>query len=410
MTKTTAPPATDNTAQPEEWYQQQFNHFSAELANNLEPTLAAMREQCPVAHSKEFDGFFIATRYKDIQRIAQDWQTFSSEQGMVVPYMPDMIEIPVIPEALDPPQHGYFKEVISRHLTPAAVAQHEAATRDIIHGYIDQFIDRGHCEFMAEFADPMPGSVLFEHYLNAPREDLAKLIELASKASVPMTEGSFAARDEILKWVRQFVKMRAQQPRRDDLVDGIMYADINGRPITEIEVLGVIQLIIFGGLDTTAGALGHMMVRFCRQPEIPRRLREQPELIPAAVEELLRLGSPFACIARTATKDTQIGDKQIKQGERVLMYWQSANHDEAVFSDAQQFDPERSNLKRHMAFGTGTHRCAGANLALLNLRLAVEAIVSRLHNLRFADAEPIHYHPGFARAPKRVAIQFETKP
>lgn len=390
-----------------DWFRHQFNHFAPELADQLIPTLANMRADSPLTYSQEFGGFWIATRYKDIQRIALDWESFSSEQGMVVPYFPDMIKIPVIPEAIDPPQHGYFKELITRHLTPQAVAAHIDATRHIINELMGDFIDQGHCEFMEAFAKPMPGRILFERYLNAPHEDLAELTELASVVSAPLTEESFKAREEILEWVKSFVKQRQQQPRRDDLVDTILHADINGRPITDIEVLGIIQLVIFGGLDTTSGALGHMMLRFCQQPDIAKQLAEQPERIPAAVDELLRLDCPFTCIARTATRDVDIGGQTIKQGQRVLMYWQSANHDEEVFDNAQAYDLDRNNSKRHMSFGTGTHRCAGANLALLNLRLSIEALVTRLgHFQLIIDTSSVQYHPGFSRAPKQVPIRF----
>lgn len=404
----TAPGVSPADAPTEDWYRHHFNHFSQALADHLAPTLAGMREHCPLTRSDEFNGFWIATQYRDIQRIAQDWETFSSARGVVVPHMPvEDLEIPVIPELLDPPEHGPFKQLISQYLTPAAVAEHRLETRRLIDDTIDGFIDRGHCEFMQAFADPIPGRILFERYLNAPPEDLPELIRLASIASTPISEQGLAARDQILDWVRGFVDTRRQQGGRGDMVDGLLNATINDRPITHTEVLGIIQLLIFGGLDTTAGALGNIMVRFCRQPDIPTLLREQPQLIPAAVEELLRLDSPFVCIARTVTRDTEINGRQLRAGEQVLLSWQSANHDSDVFGDALDFDPHRANSKLHMAFGTGIHRCAGSHLARLNLCLSIEAIVNRLHDIRFDDgAEPISYHPGFSRAPRQVPIRF----
>ena len=390
---------------PEDWYKNHFNHFSPHLNENLVPTLEKMRSQCPFAHSEELGGFWIATRYKDIQRVAQDWETFSSERGIVIPSM--SVDIPVIPEQLDPPLHGIFKNIINQHLTPEAVAVNEAATRELIDSFIDAFIEQGQCEFMADFAVPMPGMILFDRYLNAPRDELSELSRLASLASLPYTEEGPPARDKILQWVRDFVEYRRNQPPCKDLVDSVINADIDGRPITDTEILGVIQLLIFGGLDTTSGALGHMMVRFCRQPEIPALLREKPELIPAATEELLRLDSPFVFIGRTATRDTEIAGHTVKAGEQVLMSWQSGNRDEEVFTNPREFDIERDNRKRHMAFGTGPHRCSGSNLALLNLRLSLEQLLSRLEDIRFADdAEPIPYHSGFNRSPRRVPIRF----
>lgn len=394
---------TDNPA-GESWYRDHFNHFSPDLATRLVPTLARMRSQCPITHSDEFGGFWVATRYKDIQRIALDWKTFSSERGMIVPNIP--VEIPALPEQLDPPKHRIFKDLVNRYLTPEVVASNEAATRALIDQLIDNFIERGECEFMTDFAERLPGTILFDCYLNAPREQLQELGELARAASVPLSEEGQAKRQLILEWVRDFVALRRRSERRDDLVDAIIHADIDGRPITDDEILGVIQLLVFGGLDTTAGALGHMMVRFCHQPEIANQLRSRPELIPDAVEELLRLDSPFIFIARTLTQDTEIGGCPMKAGEQVLISWQSANHDEEVFSNPLEFDLDRAD-KRHMAFGTGPHRCSGSHLALFNLRLSLEHLISRLVDCRFADSTgAIAYHSGFSRSPQAVPICF----
>lgn len=398
----------DTPALPEEWYSQHFNHFSPELGADPAATLAQMRAGCPVARSDEFGGFWVATKYKDIQRIALDWRTFSSEQGIIVPHIPmDSLKIRAIPEQLDPPLQRVFKDLIAQHLSAEKVAANEAATRVLIDRHIDQFIERGECEFMTEFAEAIPGAVLFDNYLNAPKEDLEELGQLARAASVPMSEEGQAKRLLILDWVRAFIEQRKQGERKADLVDTIIHADINGRPITDDEMLGVIQLLIFGGLDTTAGALGHMMVRFCRQPEIPELLRAKPELIPAAIDELLRLDSPFIFIARTLTEDTEFQGCPMKAGEQVLISWQSANHDEEVFTNPMQFDLERSD-KRHMAFGTGPHRCSGANLAAFNLRLSIEHLLQRLDDIRLVD-DTIGYHSGFSRAPKAVPIRFTPR-
>ena len=186
----------------------------------------------------------------------------------------------------------------------------------------------------------------------------------------------------------------------------MLTADIDGRPITDQEIIGVIQLLILGGLETTTGSLGQFMIRFAHQPEIPALLRERPEIIPAAVEELLRLEPAFVAIARTATCDTEIGGHAIKQGEKVLISWASANRDEAEFPSAETFDPNRST-NRHLAFGAGPHRCAGSNLARLNLRVALEELVRRLDDVQLQEgAEPIPFHSALNRAPLTVPITF----
>jgi cytochrome P450 len=175
--------------------------------------------------------------------------------------------------------------------------------------------------------------------------------------------------------------------------------------MTDAEIIGSLQLLILGGLHTTTGALGMMVHRFCLQPEIPERLRANPELIPTAVEELLRLDSPMVAIARTATRDTELDGQQIAAGDKLMIYWGSANRDGAVFDHPDEFDLDRS-ANRHVAFGVGPHRCAGSNVARLNLRVAVEEIVMRLHDLRLATDDEIEYHATVNRGPVSLPITF----
>ena len=190
---------------------------------------------------------------------------------------------------------------------------------------------------------------------------------MASAASVPTNPDRGKAWQDMHAWIGRFVEARRHQPRRGDVVDAVLAAEIEGEPITEDAVIGVIQLLILGGLETTAGALGQFMIRFCHEPEIPARLRAHPERIPDAAEELLRLEPPFIAIARTAMTDTEIGGRRIRAGDKVLIYWASANRDEGEFACPADFDLDRAS-NRHLAFGAGPHRCAGSNLARLNLR------------------------------------------
>ena len=259
---------------------------------------------------------------------------------------------------------------------------------------------------MADFARPFPGLAFFDQVLNAPPEDVHAVNEAATSATLPTNPNRRESWQRMFTWITEFVARRRQEPPRGDVVDAVLAAEIEGRPITETEIIGIIQLLILGGLETTAGALGQFMIRFTRQPGIPALLRRRPELIPEAVEELLRLEPPFIAIARTATCDTEIGGQPVKEGEKVLIYWASANRDGAEFACPAAFDPERSS-NRHLSFGAGPHRCAGSNLARMNLRVAVNELVHRLDDIRLdEDAEPIVFHSVLSRAPLAVPITF----
>lgn len=391
----------------DEWVMHHFDHLSPVFARDFHPTLARARSLCPVARSDAYEGgFWVVTRYEDVLRVAQDWKTFSSELGITVPYQPPpSASMKILPVAVDPPLQRTFKRLVNAHFTPAKVAPWEEPTRALVNQLIDGFIERGECEFMTEFARPLPGLAFFGLALHAPTEELAQVNDWATQASLTHLAESRDGLVKLAGWIAKFVEQRRADGPRGDVVDAVMNAEIEGRPITPQEVVGTIHLLILGGLETTAGVLGAAMMRFCEQPEIPALLRARPELIPQAVEELLRLDGSFICIGRTARHDTEIDGHQVKAGERVLMYWASANRDEAEFTAPDTFDAGRER-NRHIAFGAGPHRCVGSNLARMNLRVALGELVRRLSDVKLAPGADIDFHSTFNRAPLSVPITF----
>lgn len=400
----------------DDWIAHHFDLHAHELGQDLHPTLARARQLCPIAHSDQYGGYWVATRYDDVLAIAQDWETWSNELGITVPHRgpsggsggsggADSPRPLILPVGIDPPLQRTFKRLINRYFTPAAVAPWEDETRALVTRLIDGFADRGECEFMEAFARPFPGLAFFDLALHAPADDLDQVNAWATVASSTHLPESRDGIMQLARWIAEFVKRRREEGPRGDVVDAVMDADIDGRPITEAEAIGTIHLLILGGLETTAGVLGMAMQRFCENPEIPDLLRARPELIPDAVEELLRLDGSFIAIGRTARHDTTLGDREVKAGERVIIYWASANRDEAEFTDPDDFDLTRAQ-NRHIAFGAGPHRCAGSNLARMNLRVALEELLRRLHDIRLRPGADIQFHSTFNRAPLSVPITF----
>jgi cytochrome P450 len=346
--------------------------------------------------------------YDNVLQVAQDWRTFSSAKGVGLTEV--QVVVPPIPEWSDPPLQRIYKRLINAHFTPGVVSQYEQPVRLLVTRLIDAFIETGRCDFMSDFARPFPGLAFFDQVLHAPPDQLAEINDMSTAASLPNNPDGRQAWEGMFKWITDFVAQRRQGPSRGDVVDAILAADIDGRPITDAEIYGLIQLLILGGLDTTAGALGQFMIRFIREPGIPALLRNRPELIPEALEELLRLDGPFVFIGRTVTGDTEIGGQAILKGERVLISWASANRDESEFSEPDRFDLSRKS-NRHLAFGAGPHRCAGSNFARMNLRIALEELLSRLPNIQLQEgADPIPFHSAFNRAPFSVPIRFSPGP
>lgn len=388
---------------PDEWLLEHFDHLSPELAPRMNETLARMRSVCPVAHSDQYDGFWVVTKYEDVLNVLQDWETFSSAHGMSIPDSQAIVRMP--PVEVDPPEQRIFKRLINPYFTPAAIASWEQPTRELVRTLIAGFIDDGACEFMSAFARPYPSLTFFQQAISAPPEELEHVAYLASKSATPTDPAAAECWQGLYDWIKAFIAKRRAQPARGDVIDAVLSADIGGRPITEDEVIGTVQVLILGGLETTASALGLMFHRFCLQPEIPALLRRRPELIPAAAEELLRIDTPFLAVARTVMRDGAIGDKRVKRGDKVLVYWASANRDDAEFVNPHEVDLDRER-NRHLSFGAGPHRCAGSNVARLNLRVALEELLGRLDDIRLQDGAEIEYHSTHTRSPVTLPISF----
>ena len=303
----------------DDWCRHHFDHLSPELAAALPETMARMRSLCPVAHSDRYDGFWVVTGYEDVLAVAQDWETFSSAHGLTVP--PSPIAVRNLPVEIDPPLHRVFKRLINAYFTPAAVAPREDRTRDLVNRLLDAFVEKGHCDFMAEFARPYPALSFFESAINAPSGDVERVAYLASKSGTPNDPDAAACWMGLSEWINEFIEQRRRGERKGDVVDAVIEAEIEGRPITQEEIIGTVQLLILGGLETTAGALGSMMIRFCAEPDIPEVLRRDPGLIPHAVEELLRLDGPFISITRTVDarhRDRRSPDQGGRKGHHLL--------------------------------------------------------------------------------------------
>jgi cytochrome P450 len=389
------------------WCEQHFDYLAPGVSQHLDETLDIMRSRCPVAHSDAYGGYWIVSRYQDVLQVAQDWETFSSAHGVSVPGTKMLVR--AIPEHVDPPQHREYKRIISAYFTPAAVAKYEQGTRELVTRLIDAFVERGECDFMTEFARPFPGLAFFDMVLNAPSDQVGEINAMSMAASVPMNPNARQAWQGMYDWIVDFVARRRKQSPVGDVVDAVLAGEIEGRPLADEEIIGMIQLLILGGLDTTAGALGQFMIRFCHEPDIPALLREKPELVPDAVEELLRLEGPFVAIARTAMADAEVGGHQVKEGDKVLIYWRSANRDDGEFPHAECFVAQREG-NRHLAFGAGPHRCAGSNLARLNLRVAIYELVQRLDDIRLRPGtEPLPFHSALNRSPLSVPITFAPR-
>ena len=388
---------------PEDWCKHHFDHLSDDLAQSLPDTMARMRELCPVGRSEEHGGVWVVCSYAQALEVAQDWATYSSAHGLSITANPGLIRN--LPVEADPPEQYIFKRLVNPYFTPSAVARWEQPTRALVNELIDAFITGGGCEFMDAFARPLPSRSFFQFAINAPAADLDKVAYLASKSSTPKDPAARECWLGLHQWVRDFITARRAQPGQGDVVDAVIGASIDGRPITDEEIIGTVQLLILGGLETTAGALGLALVRLCEDPALQARLRARPELTGEAVQEFLRIDPSFVSVGRTAVRDAELAGRQVKAGDKVLIHWASANRDSAEFPGPDDFDLARER-NRHLSFGAGPHRCVGSNLARMNMRVALEELLRRLGDIKLADGTQVRYRAGLTRSPLSVPITF----
>lgn len=390
------------------WLSEHFDHMAPQVGEALYETLERMRSGCPVAHSDQYGGFWTVTGYEDVLRVLQDWETFSNAEGVSIPMA--LSDPPLPPDEFDPPLHRAYRKLINTHLTPSVIACYEEPTRRLADELVDAFIEDGRCEWMATFAHQFPRLAFFENVLHAPADDIDQLNEWVDIVTAQRESDIYPETNrKLVAWIEEFASSRKAQPPRGDVVDAVLDAKINGRPISRDEMVGTLQLLMFGGFETTSSALGHIMVHLAADPALLRKLSQEMQTIPTAIEELLRIDSPVVAMARTVVRDVEVGGQSLRRGDKVLFSLSSANRDESEFEDPAELSLSRAK-NRHLAFGAGVHRCAGSSLARMNLRVALEQMVSRLHDIQIQDSQAIEYQTTFTRTPLAVPITFTPGP
>ena len=346
-----------------------YNPAAAGFADRIRDVYRVMRDDFPVYEDPR-GRFYALSRFEDVRQAAVDWETFSSAAKLENSYLkPSMA-------GMDPPQHGEMRAVISKGFTPSRVARLEPRIREIATRLIDGFIDRGSCDVISEYAWLLPSMVMGE-LIGIPDEMVAvcrELTDVNMKKTAPRQSAPAAARGYEI-----FAELLDERRRRpcDDLMSALLVAEVDGRRLTEDELLGFCWLLLVGGNDTTTNLIGNGVEVLCRHPDQRAELVADPALIPGAVEEVLRAEAPTQALSRATTREAVLERGVIPEGKRVLLLWGAANLDEREFDDPDRFDIHR-NAQRHLALGYGPHFCLGAALARLEAKVAFEEFLARI--------------------------------
>lgn len=302
---------------------------------------------------------------------------------------------PIIPTHVDPPEHTRYRRILDplmKHSVMVHLQPHIAARANAL---IDGFIDRGSCDFHAEFAVPLPGAT-FLGLFGLPEEDLAFLLAFKEHVMRPAGATSDERRAVQQEWAGRaedyFATVIAGKRGSGgtDVISALTRAQVGDRPLSDTELVDICFQLTLGGLDTVTAALGHMWAYLATHPRDRARLVADPDAIRPAVEELLRWATPVTAVKRRAVRDTQAGGCPIAAGQAVLISIFSADADPARFPDPDTVDFDRQP-NRHNAFGGGIHRCLGSHLARIELATALRAWHKRIPDYRIADPQALTY-------------------
>ena len=374
------------------------NLFDPEIAVRPQPLYAELREKCPVARSSWGDAP-VFSRYEDIARALRDPDLFSSEMEKL---MALGTERPMIPQQIDPPAQTKFRKILDPRFSKKRMAEIAPDVRRHANELIDSFIERGECEFDHEFAIPLPATA-FLSLMGLPQSELPRFLRIKDMIIRPQTllddpslENAQAMRNDAGRQIYEFfggVIDERQKSRGSDMVSYLLETEIDGHRLTREEILDVSFLLILAGLDTVTATLGCNLAYLAANPEQRRRLVEKPEVIPGAVEELLRWETPVTAVPRIVKQEVEIHGQKLKKGEMVTLLIGASNVDAKEFQGPELVDFERERNK-HLAFGGGPHRCLGSHLARMELEVAMQVWHQRIPDYRIKPGETPRYSAG----------------
>ena len=412
-----------------------FNPFDPQTLQCPFPHYAQMREEQPVMFIESL-GMYLVTRHDLVLGVLRDPDTYSSQFGGASMPLPAearerMAEVvaegyPRVSTMLtaDMPEHTRYRRLVSKAFTPKVVAELEPEIRAITTRLIDSWIDSGSIEFVTQFAVPLPVEVI-ARLLNVPdsRMDDFKRWSDDSIAGI----GTNISLDERLaaeRGVNEFqhyfaaeLDRRREQPQ-DDLLTGLLQARIDDddpdvtdkRPLDVPEILSIVQQLLVAGNETTTKLLTETMRLLAEHPEEWAALKADPARAPQIVEEALRLSTPTQGMFRIATRDHELDGVPIPKGARLVIVFASANRDESLYPEPDAFDPDRDNLREHLAFGKGIHFCLGAALSRLEAKVALEELSRRLASYTLPPTNEFQYFPSFLlRGLTALDVDFEAE-
>jgi cholest-4-en-3-one 26-monooxygenase len=377
---------------------------------------ARLRREAPVFWHPEppgqGPGFWVLSKHADVRRASKAPGLFSSARGgtNIPTPPPEMLErTRALMLNMDPPQHRRFRNIVNKAFTPRMVRRLEPAVREMARRIVDLVAAKGECDFVEEVAALLPMEVICE-MVGIPEADRKHIYDLSNTLiGFDDPELSASEEDRMRASAEMFlyaakVGERARRRPADDLATALVEAEVDGEKLSELEFNSFFLLLCVAGNETTRTVTSNGMLTLIEHPEERRRLVEDPRLVPSAVEEILRFAPAVHYFRRTATADTELRGQRIREGDKVTLWYTSANRDEEVFSEPGRFDVRR-HPNDHLAFGVGEHFCLGSNLARMELVVIFEELLRRLPDMELA-APVRRLRSNFVNGVKEMRVRF----
>lgn len=364
--------------------------------------LAEARAGCPVVASR-FHDMYVVTRYADVRFVLEHPELFSSHAPNIFGPLP--VRLP--PLDADPPLQQDFRRLLNPFFTRGYFARFELEMRRIAREAVAGWVDRGHCEFVTEFAIPFSAGVLAQLVFNeTDRNRLARAIGYVTAVAEVQNHESFF---NLAVLAAEYLVEQEKSGRSGDnsILGAIVEGMVGGRPLTQDEQIGVITVLFLGGLDTTRGAIGNIAAQLAADPALEDRLRD-PGWVRHDLDEFLRFESPVITMARTVLADVELGGRQLRAGDRIGISFSSANRDEAKFEDPDRlrFDRPRAG---HAGFGLGIHRCIGMHLARFQIAVGFDELLDAITRPRLRPGFTPEKAPGVALGPHALHLEFDRR-
>jgi len=378
-----------------------------------------LRANAPVYKHPEPDGpgFWVITKYDDVVTVGRDGATYSSDQkrgGVVgleeMPEMQDFGEGGRLMLTMDAPEHTRYRKLVNRGFTPRQMRMLEPHIRDLTAKILDEVIEQGGCDYVVDVAAELPLQVIAE-MLGVPLEDRHKLFEWSNRM-VGSEDPEYQVSEELVQtaqiemfmYANELAAQRRNEPR-DDIITALLNAEVEGDRLSEMDFNLFFLLISVAGNETTRNSISHGIKAFCDFPDQYQLLVDDPTRAPSATEEIVRWASPVMYFRRNVTRDTELRGQEIKAGDKVSIWYISANRDEDVFDRPFEFDILR-DPNEHVGFGGGgPHHCLGANLARMEINVLLEEMAKRVPKIeRTGDAEPLRSN--FIAGIKHMPVQY----